>query len=151
KNPVPHGANCPDGDPVGVRKLEFVRHRDISRVGTRPAGPLVTPMASTPGPPGPYTTVEIEQGATTIRWKRSRGTPRTLASTTFMQSACETATTTSPACALQIRATVSVSRDWSSTKDSPPGKRNPEGQRCTVCHSGSLRSSASDLPVQVPK
>ena len=32
-----------------------------------------------------------------------------------------------------------ASRACSSTKDSPLGKRKPDGWRCTVCHSGSLR------------
>ena len=38
-----------------------------SLIGSGPAGLLVTPIASTAGPAGPYATVEIEQGATTMR------------------------------------------------------------------------------------
>ena len=32
-----------------------------------------------------------------------------------------------------------------------PGKRKPDGHRCTACHSGSLRSCESASPVQLPK
>ena len=38
-----------------------------------------------------------------------------------------------------------------SEKLSPPGKRNVDGARCTVCHSGCFISFASSAPVQSPK
>src|SRR5262245_41771890 len=37
-----------------------------------------------------------------------------------------------------------------SMKDSPPGKRNPLGWRCTVCHSGFLARRRSLWPVHSP-
>ena len=60
------------------------------------------------------------------------------ATAALMGSACDTATTVCPACARRSRSIAPQMRVCISVKDSPPGKRNPLGLRCTVRHSGSL-------------
>ena len=80
-----------------------------------------------------------EHGEITIRWNRSSGVPAADAATALITSAWDTATTVSPAWRAQMAATASRARACISANDSPPGKRNPLGWRCTVVQSLRLR------------
>src|SRR4030095_11222465 len=68
--------------------------------------------------------------------RQTRSTPSACATAALIGSACDTATTTAPGCRVTMRASAEVTRVCISVKDSPPGKRNPEGWRWTTCHSG---------------
>ena len=81
---------------------------------------------------------------------RSRGTPAAAATIALMGSACDTATIVWPGCSATSPSTASMARTDISAKDSPPGKRNPLGQRCTVGHSLVLYRRASGFSVHSP-
>src|SRR4029453_12293903 len=102
------------------------------------SSPPVKFTVSTAGPPRPYAIALIEAVAIMMRWKRSSGVPRAGATAVLMGSAWDTATTVSPGCRATSAAIVVVMRVWISTNDSPPGKRNPPGNRCTVANPGAL-------------
>ena len=96
-------------------------------------------------------TAETEHGETTSRWNRSSGTPAAAATTALIGSAWETATTVSPGVGgHQAAARPRCARVAISAKDSPPGKRNPDGQRCTAAQARVLASAVSRPPVHSP-
>ncbi len=78
---------------------------------------------------------EIEHGEIARRCIRSSGTPAAAATMALIGSACETATIVWPGCSATRPSTASIDRTDISANDSPPGNRNPPGQRCTVGHS----------------
>src|SRR5579875_3641495 len=92
-----------------------------------------------------------DAGETRILWKRSRWEPMASATAALIGSAWDTATTVSPGCRERRSAMAATIRACMALKDSPPGKRNPLGQRCTVSHSGSFISFFSSAPVHSPK
>ena len=107
-------------------------------------------MHSTTGPPAVNRIAEMEQGEITRRCIRSSGTPAAAARIALIGSACETATIVSPGWSATRASTASMARTDISAKDSPPGNRNPPGQRCTVGHSRARYSRARGFSVHVP-
>ena len=93
----------------------------------------------------------LADGATAIRWNKSRCVPRAWATAALIGSACETATMAVPGCRSTSRASAPVIRVCISVRDSPPGKRHPLGWRWRMRHSGRLRSTLSAIPVHSPK
>ena len=87
----------------------------------------------------------------TMRWNRSRWVPRAWATAALIGSACDTHTIVPPGWAARSRSSVDTMRCCISEKLSPPGKRNVDGARCTVCHSGFFISFGSSAPVHSPK
>ena len=87
----------------------------------------------------------------TMRWNRSRWVPRAWATAALIGSAWETHTIVPPGWAARRRSSVDTMRCCISEKLSPPGKRNVDGARCTVCHSGFFISFDSSAPVHSPK
>ena len=86
----------------------------------------------------------------TMRWNRSRWVPSALATAALIGSAWETHTIVPPGWAARRRSSVDTMRCCISEKLSPPGKRNVDGARCTVCHSGFFISCFSSAPVHSP-
>ena len=87
----------------------------------------------------------------TMRWNRSRWVPIAWATSALIGSAWDTQTIVPPGCLARSLSTAVTIRDCISVKLSPLGKRNVDGARCTVVHSGSFISALSSAPVHSPK
>ena len=119
-------------------------------VAARASEPPVEFTASTAGPPGDHAMTLIAHVLITMRWNRSRWVPSAWATAALIGSAWETHTIVPPGWAARRRSSVDTMRCCISEKLSPPGKRNVDGDRWTVCHSGFFISFYSSAPVQSP-
>src|SRR6185437_10710965 len=140
EEPVAHLADDADGAVVGLVVVGLVDH-DSTNSLREP----VEFMHITAGPPPVKSRAETEQGEMTSRCTRSSGMPAVAATIALIGSACETATMVSPGWTFTSSRTAVRLRVDISVKDSPPGKRKPLGQRCTVGHSLVLYSRARDF------